>query len=333
MTTPQPRIVLAGGSGFLGTHLARHLRQAGYAITVLSRQGLASTEPDGDGVRWVQWDGQTIGPWSAELAGAAALVNLTGRNVNCRYTGRNRHAILHSRLDSVRVLDEAMQRCDQPPPVWVQASTLAIYGDRADEPLDEASPTGPGFSPDVARAWEQAVSEADAGGARKVLLRASFVLGTDGGALPTLARLVKLGLGGRVGSGRQFYSWIHVRDLCRIVQKAIEQPAMNGIYNATSPQPVRNGAFMQELRRVLRRPWSPPAPAWAVRLGCLLMHTEPELALRSRHGLPRRLTEMGFAFEYPHLPAALADLYGGVAAASEGHVAALPDRDQTEVAR
>ncbi|MEX0885768.1 MAG: TIGR01777 family oxidoreductase [Phycisphaeraceae bacterium] len=328
MATSPSRVILAGGSGFLGIHLARHLQHAGYAIMVLSRRATDSEQEEC--VRWVRWDGRTLGPWAEELEGTAALINLAGRNVNCRYTAGNRRAILHSRLDSVHVLDQAVQRCQTPPPVWVQMSTLAIYGDRGDEVLDEDSSTGQRFSPDVARAWEQAAIDAEAEGARKVLLRASFVLGTDGGALPTLARLVKLGLGGSVGSGRQFYSWIHVRDLCRIVQQAIAQPSMSGIYNATSPQPVRNREFMHQLRRVLHRPWSPPAPAWAVRLGCVLMRSEPELALRSRYGVPRRLAEMGFAFDYPDLLTALADLYGPSSVTNQPTTTAADKRSQKE---
>lgn len=306
MATTPPRIVLAGGSGFLGTHLTRHLQSAGYGITILSRQVTMPRETDG--VRWVPWDGRTPGFWTEELEDAATLVNLADRNVNCRYTTRHRTAIRQSRLESVSVLDEAMQHCRQSPPVWVQLSTLAIYGDRGDEVLDEHAPTGEGFSPDVARAWEQAVQDAPAGGARKVMLRASFVLGSEGGALPMLAKLVKLGLGGSVGSGRQFYSWLHVQDLCCIVQSAIERPEMQGIYNATAPEPVSNKQFMRELRRVLHRPWSPSAPKWAVQLGGWLLRSEPELALRSRYGVPRRLTEIGFAFDFPDLPSALADL-------------------------
>ena len=299
------RIVIAGGGGFIGKHLTEHLIDAGWSVAILSRGRAPAHHPVE--AEWVQWDGRTLGDWAGHLEGAAGLINLAGRNVNCRYTASNRRAILQSRLDSVHVLDEAVGRCQIPPAVWVQASTLAIHGDRGDAWLDEASPPGheSDFSPGIGRAWEAAFGGARAGGARKVLLRMSFVLGTDGGALPFLARLARFGLGGRIGSGRQFYSWVHVEDVSRVVEWALSRTRLSGLFNVTSPNPVRNAAFMAELRRVVRRPPSPPVPVWAIRLGCLLMRTEPELALRSRRGLPRRLEQAGFRFKYPELGPAL----------------------------
>lgn len=301
------RIILAGGSGFIGRHLADHLASLGHEVVILTRDPakVETTSP----VRAVAWDGRTIGPWAHELDGAKALVNLAGRNVNCRYHRKNRDAILHSRLDSARILGQALHTCKHPPAVWVQAATLAIYGDRGEERLTEESPTGQTFSPDVARAWEAAVDEAALPTMRQVILRISFALGTDGGALPTLATLARLGLGGSVASGQQYYSWIHIDDLCRIFQLAIEHPQMSGIYNTTSPLPVRNEMFMRRLRQAVGRPWSPPAPTWAIHLGCFFMRTEAELALRSRYGVPRRLIDMGFSFDYPDLDTAMNNLY------------------------
>lgn len=308
MTSIPTRIVLAGGSGFIGRHLATHLVSLGQQVVILTRNTsqIHTTTPS---IQEVAWDGKTLGTWARQLDGAKALVNLAGRNVNCRYHRKNRDAILHSRLDSARVLGEALATCKKPPAVWVQAATLAIHGDRGDKRLTEDSPTGLSFSPDVARAWEAAVDAAALPHMRKVILRISFALGTDGGALPTLANLARLGLGGTVGSGQQYYSWIHIDDLCRIFQLAIDNPQMSGVYNATSPLPVRNAAFMQRLRQAVNRPWSPPAPAWAIHIGCFLMRTEAELALRSRYGVPQRLIDMGFAFDYPDLDAAMDNLY------------------------
>lgn len=306
MNTPHPRIVIAGGSGFMGTHLTRHLLNLGYAITILTRRPAASTGHPL--LTHAAWDGQTPGPWIRQLNGARALINLAGRNVNCRYTKRNRDEILYSRLDAVKVLGQALRDCDHPPGVWIHSSTLAIYGDRGDEPLTEDAPAGQTFSPDVARAWELATDNAVLPDMRKVILRISFALGNDGGALPMLTRLARLGLGGSVGHRRQYYSWIHIQDVCNVVQWAIEKPEMAGVYNVTSPQPVRNAQFMKLLRQALGRPWSPPAPRWTIHLGCFLMRTEAELALRSRQGIPARLQAMGFPFAYPTLEQAFEHL-------------------------
>ena len=301
------KVILPGGSGFLGRALTRHLRARGDEVVVLTRRPGLAGDP---GVREVEWDGKTLGPWARELDGAGAVVNLAGRNVNCRYGRRNRREILASRVDSVRAVDAAIRACATPPGVLVQAATLAILGDAGDEPRDESAPTGVGFSPDVARAWEAAFNEAVTPGTRRVLLRISFALAADGGALGTLATLAKCFLGGTVGSGRQYVSWIHVDDLCRVILWVIDDGRAAGVYNATSPGPVPNATFMCELRRALGRPWSPPAPAWAVRLGSFVLRTEPELALWGRRGVPKRLEEAGFAFRFPELRGALEEIYG-----------------------
>jgi uncharacterized protein (TIGR01777 family) len=304
------KVILAGGSGFLGTALARELVRHNADVVVLTRTP-ARPRHFSDAVRMVEWDGKTLGPWVRELDGARAVVNFTGRNVNCRYHAANRRAILNSRVDSVRVIDQAIARCQSPPAVVIQAATLAIVGDAGDAVLDESAQPGVGFSPDVAKAWEAAFNEADTPGTRRVLMRVSFALGKDGGALGTLARLTKCFLGGTVGSGRQYVSWIHVDDLCRAILWTIEHDHVRGLYNVTSPNPVTNRQFMRELRHALHRPWSPPAPAWAVRVGAFLMRTESELALWGRKGVPRRLLEEGFTFRFSSLPDALNDLYRG----------------------
>lgn len=302
------KVILAGGSGFLGQATARELLAHGYHVVVLTRARRQGRF--GDPVREVTWDGKSDGDWSRELDGARAVVNFAGRNVNCRYNARNRREILESRVDSVRAVDRAILACASPPRVVVQAATLAIVGDAGDAERDETAPPGTGFSPDVAKAWEAAFAETPTPATRRVLLRISFALGRDGGALGTLARLAKCFLGGTVGSGRQYVSWIHVADLTRLIHWSIENDRARGLYNATSPGPVTNAAFMRELRRALHRPWSPPAPAWAVRAGSVVLRTESELALWGRRGVPRRLLEEGFTFGFPELRAALADLYG-----------------------
>jgi uncharacterized protein (TIGR01777 family) len=246
-----------------------------------------------------------------ELEGAEAVVNLAGKNVNCRYTKAALAEIEGSRVESTRVVGDAIHACVVPPRVWVQAGTLAIHGDAGDRWCDEEAPVGEGVPVRTARKWEQAWAQSPTPRTRRVLLRISFVLGRDAGALATLARVTRAYLGGAVGGGRQFISWIHVTDMNRVFLRAIEDETMSGRYQATSPEPVRNAEFMGQLRRVLGRPWAPRTPSWLVRLGCALLGTEPVLALSGRRGDPRRLEEAGFTFRFPTLREALADLYGG----------------------
>lgn len=301
----KPRVVLAGGSGFLGQALAREFVGKGYEVVVLSR----GAPRDSNGIRQLQWDGKTIGEWSDSIDGAQAIVNLTGRSVNCRHTPEHRREIMDSRVDSVRVLRRAITRCAQPPQVIVQASSLAIYGDPGDRWGDEDAPHADGFSEEVCKRWEAQFEKMDSPGLRKVVMRIGIVLDPHQGALPVLARLTRFFLGGRVGHGRQYISWIHVADLTRLLVEAIERNDLSGVFNATGPQPVTNAEFMRELRRALHRPWSPPVPAWATRIGAFFMRTEPSLALTGRRCRPRRFLESGFHFEFPELRRALADLF------------------------
>ena len=301
------KVVIAGGSGFLGSALARSLATAGADIVILSRQ---PASPSGR-IRTVVWDGRTVGLWAAELEGAAAVVNLAGRSVACRFTAENRRLILASRLDSVRAIAAATAGCRLPPAVLVQASAVGIYGDSGDRICTEASaPSGTDFIAGVAKAWEEAFFAAEAaGGPRRVALRIGFVLGRTGGALAPLAKLARFFLGGSAGNGKQYLSWIHVDDVCAIVRWVIERPGASGVYHATGPAPVTQAEFMRALRRALGRPWSPPAPAWAVRLGArFFLRVDPDLALTGQRCPPRRLLDEGFRFQWPVLPAALADL-------------------------
>jgi uncharacterized protein (TIGR01777 family) len=301
------RLVIAGGSGFLGAGLIRHLAGRVESVVVLTR-GLARQEGR---VRLVPWDAKNIGPWVGELDGASALVNLVGRTVNCRKTAANKAVILSSRVDSMAVLGAAMRACAAPPPVWIQSGTAHIYGDTDDQILDESSPIGTGFAPQVGLAWEAALREHAPPGMRTVVLRISFVMGRHGGALATLARLARFGLGGATGSGRQYMSWIHEADLYRIIERAIVTDAMRGEYVVTAPNPETNRDFMRMLRRAVHRPWSPPLPEIVVRFGSVMLRTDPELALLGRRCMPTRLLHEGFTFEQPNLAGALADLLGG----------------------
>ena len=292
------RIILAGGSGFVGSALAPVLRNKGYRPLVLGR-----------GATDLIWDGKTLGNWASELEGAEAVVNLTGKSINCRHTEKNRREIIRSRVDSVRVLGEAIAQCATPPKVFVQASGVGYYGDTGNRVADEDAPRGHDFPAEVCGQWESAFDALGLPATRKVILRLGAVLGRDGGALPVLEKLTQWFLGGAVGSGRQFISWIHIADLLRMFVSAIEQPELTGNFNATSPGPVTNSEFMRELRRALHRPWSPPVPAPFARIGAWLMGSDGDLALTSCRCVPRRFLEHGFDFQFPHLRGAFADLY------------------------
>lgn len=300
------KVVIAGGSGYLGLNLARALTALGHEVVILSRsapRGLA-------GARHIAWDARTLGDWAACLEGARAVVNLAGRTVDCIKTPDRCDEILRSRVESTCVLGEALRRLAQPPAVWVQMSTAHIVGDPPSAVCDEYAATGFGLAPDVGRAWESAFHQGKPEVMRGVVLRTGFVLGKAGGALPKLARLARLGLGGRSGSGTQGMSWIHERDMDRLFLRAITDDAMRGTYIASAPSPVSNAEFMRTLHKALGMPIGLPAPAWLVRLGApLIMRTDPELALFGRYCVSRRLREKGFEFDYPDLASALAAIY------------------------
>jgi uncharacterized protein (TIGR01777 family) len=294
------KIVIAGGAGALGRRLPDDLADRGHQVVVLTRS------PRPGRHRQVQWDGRTVQDWAAELDGAA-VVNLAGELVDRRPTKAGIALLTSSRVEPTRALAEAAARLDRPVPVWIQASTLAIHGDSGEQLLDEQSPPadGPPQMPGVAVPWERAAEGVHA--ARTVVLRTSFVLDRNTPALDRLVGITRCGLGGRVGSGRQWVSWIHIADWLGIVRWALDNP-VSGIVVASSPGPVRNAELMAELRRVLHRPPAPPTPALAVRLGALLLGSDPALALTGRRAHPARLLEAGFEFRYPELAGALADL-------------------------
>jgi uncharacterized protein len=301
----KPRIVLAGGSGFIGQSLSPFLLSKNYEIIVLSR-----AESDlRDAVRSVHWDAKTLDDWLEFVNGAFAVVNLAGRSINCRHTPEHRREIIDSRVDSVRVLGQAIARCAQPPKVFVQIAGVGIYGDKGERICDETTAPGDDFVTKVCEKWEAAFESVEPPATRKVLLRLGVVLGPNGGFLGLLGRLTRWFLGGQVGHGRQYLSWIHVADLSRIVLASIENRELTGVFNATSPNPVTNGEFMRELRRALHRPWSPPVPEFAARIGSWLMGTEADLALVSQRCVPKRFQENGFNFEFPELRDALANVF------------------------
>jgi uncharacterized protein len=290
-------VVIAGGSGFLGRGLARELHQRGERVTILSRSSAPPNDwPDDlmDGIEWRKWDARTSGEWASCLDGATALVNLVGRTVDCRKTPENKRVILESRVNSCRALGEALRSVTNPPPVWIQSATAHIIGDP--EPretiCDESTPPGPmhEMAPFVGVEWEKAFNAAKLPEQRGVIMRISFVLGPHGGPFARLSKLTRLGLGGTVGRGTQWISWIHQDHLNRLIIAALDDDRYEGTYIVTAPEPVTNRDFMRAMRRAFRRPWSPPAPALGVRLACrFLLNTDPELALLGRRCVPRRL--------------------------------------------
>ncbi|MEO1998426.1 MAG: TIGR01777 family oxidoreductase [Planctomycetaceae bacterium] len=300
------RVVIAGGSGVLGRALARHLHQShNVTVTLLSRNEPAEAGP----WRFVKWDARSLDDWKDELDGADALVNLAGRTVDCIKTPEHKDEILRSRVESTTILGAALHQAVKPPPVWVQMSTAHIYGDPPSVVCDETSAIGTGLAPEVGLAWEHAFAKARPEGVRGVILRTSFVIGPDGGALPKLSKLTRLGLGGQVGHGRQGMSWLHQADMNLIFERSIIEDTMDGIYIATAPNPVSNAVFMRALRRAVGMPIGLPSFEWMVRIGApLFMRTDPELALCGRYCIPRRLENEGYVFKYPELGPALADL-------------------------
>jgi len=294
------RVVLAGGSGVLGRYLEQELLARGYQPRILTRSPR--------GARDIAWDGRTPGDWTSELDGARAVVNLAGRNVSCRHTAANRREIVESRVDSVEVLGSVMASLAAPPPVWVQAGSLAYFGDRGDEVLSEDAAPGTGFPADVCRRWEAAFASAVVPRTRKVFLRIGFVFDRDGGALPLLARFARMGVG-RLGSGQQLVSWIGIHDFTRVTLWAIERDTVVGTYNATAARPVTNAALMTALREVAGRSCALPLPEWAVRVGAVVMRTEASLALGGRGAIPTRLLAEGFELEHGDVRTAIHDLF------------------------
>ena len=311
------KVVLPGGSGQVGTLLARALCAEGHDVVVLSR----GTPVEAGAARWrtVAWNAVDRGPWTAELEDADTVVNLAGRSVNCRYTRANRQAMLDSRVLSTRAVGAAIAAARRPPRVWLQMSTATIYAHRLDAPNDETTgllggsePGAPDtwrFGIEVATAWERACDEATTPETRKVKLRAAMVMSPDrGGIFDTLLGLVRRGLGGRAGDGRQYVSWIHGEDFVRAVRWLIDHDGLAGAVNVAAPNPLPFDDFMRALRQARGVRLGLPASRWMLEVGALLMRTETELILKSRRVVPGRLLGSGFEFRHPTWPEAAREL-------------------------
>jgi uncharacterized protein (TIGR01777 family) len=307
------KIVIPGGSGQVGTILARAFHQRGDETVVLSRR------PANVPWRQVAWDGETLGDWISELEGADAVINLAGQSVNCRYTPENRRVLIDSRVNSTRVVGEAIARAQLPPRVWLQASTATYYAHRYDAANDEATgiiggsePNAPDtwrFSIDIVRKWERELNEAATPRTRKVLMRSAIVMSPDaGGPFDILLRLVRFGLGGRSASGKQFVSWIHDQDFTRAVMWLIQHEELEGPINLAAPNPLPNSEFMKTLRAAWGISIGLPAMKWMLELGAFVLRSETELILKSRRVVPGILLESGFTFDFTTWNAAARDL-------------------------
>lgn len=306
MPDSRRRIILAGGAGFLGRILARYFAAREWEVVVITRKARAAEA----GVRFVEWDGERIDSWAGELEGADALVNLAGRSVNCRYNARNRQEICESRLKSTAVLGAAIAKCDRPPRVWVNSSSATIYRHASDRPMDEATgEIGSGFSVDVCQRWEGTFFDAPVSATRRVAVRSAMVFGPgEGGVFEAFHRIVRLGLGGTLGSGEQFVSWIHEGDFARAVEWLIAHGELDGTVNLASPNPLPNRDFMRAFREVCGMRIGLPASGWMLEIGAIFLRTEAELLLKSRRVVPGRLRDSGFVFEFPEWRAALGEI-------------------------
>jgi len=295
------KFIIAAGTGFLGNVLIDHFRDKAEEIVVLTR-GKSDVK---NTVRYINWDAKTLTGWEKELEGADVLINLAGKSVDCRYTPKNKQEIMASRVDSTIILNRAVLQCSNPPKHWLNSSTATIYRHSTDKQMDEATgEIGFDFSMNVAKAWEKAFFQTETPLTKKTALRTSIVLGKEGGAFIPLKKLAQFGFGGRQGSGRQFVSWIHEKDFSRAVEFVVTQQ-IEGEVNVVSPAPVRNTDFMAALRKRFNMPFGLPAPKPLLVFGAKLIGTEPELVLKSRNVIPRRLAESGFEFHYGDLAAAL----------------------------
>ncbi len=294
------KIIIAAANGYLGRLLAKHFANKDFEVIGLCRKSI-----DLDNARCVVWDGKTLNNWAKELEGATALINLAGKSVDCRYTDENKRLILASRVESTEVIGKAIAQCSHPPKVWLNAGSATIYHHAEDAPMDEETgEIGKGFSVNICKTWESTFFNSDTPNIKKVALRISFVLGNSGGAYPMLKKLAKFGLGGTLGKGNQYISWIHEIDFCNSVEWLINN-GVEGVVNITAPNPQPNKIFMQQIRKNYKIPFGLPQPKWLLEIGAILIGTETELILKSRRVVPTRLLKGDFKFQYPNLKEAI----------------------------
>lgn len=299
------KIILAGGSGYLGKVLADYYKDKAKEVIILSRQSSAVR----NNIIYQHWDAVTKGNWIKQLEGADLLVNLCGKNVNCRYTPENKKAILDSRIIPTELLASAIKDLAYPPKLWLQCASATIYRHAEDSFQDEEhGEVGEGFSVEVCKAWEDCFNKAEVSKVRKVVLRVSMVLGRRDGVFPRLRNLVLAGLGGCQGKGGQYVSWIHELDFARITEWILLNESLGGVFNVSAPEAVTNKSFMQLLRKAYRVPIGINTPKWLLEIGASLIGTETELVLKSRWVYPERLLSLGFRFQFPNADGAIKEL-------------------------
>ncbi|MDH4462319.1 MAG: TIGR01777 family oxidoreductase [Flectobacillus sp.] len=295
------KIVVAGGSGFLGKSLQKHWEEQGHDVVNLSRKPISKND--------VFWDGLTLGVWLHVLEGASVLVNLSGKSVDCRYSDVNKQEIYESRIITTQLLEEALNSVANPPKLWINASSATIYIHAESQQMnEEGGIIGDDFSMNICKEWEKAFFSEDVSRIRKVAIRSSIVLGNEGGAFPKMKTIARIGLGGYQGNGNQLISWIHIVDFCKALDYIMQHEDLVGAINVTAPVPVTNKLFMRELRRRLRVPFGINTPIFMLELASILMQTETELLLKSRNVVPEKLLNHGFIFEYPVIQKAIEHL-------------------------
>lgn len=299
------KLIIAGGTGFLGKALITQFEHEYDEIVILSRSGNRQTNK----IRYVQWDAKSFGIWGMELEGAEAIINLSGRNINCRYTKKNKAEILASRLESTNVIGEAILICKIPPKVWINASATGIYQFQENEFSTEVNAEiGTGFIAQVCVAWEKAVTKFKLPNTRQLIIRTSMVLGQGGGAFPVMSKLASLGLGGTLGKGTQQVSWIHIADYCALMKWMIDTNTAIGVYNAVAPIPIINKEMMRLFRQKAHMKIGLPAYTWMIEIGAFFIGTEAEIILDSTYAYPERALNEGFTFKNKTMKACLDNL-------------------------
>ncbi len=300
------KLIIAGGTGFLGSVITQYLKDTFDEIILLSRKHNIVTHQN---LRTVIWDATSLDKWASELEGADVVINMTGRSVDCRYTQKNKDIILKSRVESTHILGQAIAQCKHPPKIWLNSSTATIYRHSLDKEMDEEiGEIGQGFSVGIAKAWEKAFFSHQTPRTRKVALRTSIVLGKKGGALQPMITMTRLGLGGKQGSGDQKFSWIHEEDFVRSIAHIIQNDSIEGVINIVAPTPSDNKTLMYLLRKYLKVPFGISSPKPLLELGAFLIRTETELILKSRNVIPKKLIDTGFKHIYSNLETAIKDL-------------------------
>lgn len=298
------KLIIAAGTGFLGQVLVTHFKDKFDQIVILTRGKSTSI----DSIKYVNWDAKTLSGWENELENASVLINLAGKSVDCRYTAANKKEIYDSRIDSTKILNEAILNCKNPPKHWLNSSTSTIYRFSLDKQMDEVTgEIGDDFSMNIAKSWEKVFFETETTKTLKTALRTSIVLGKNGGAFVPIKMLAQFGLGGKQGKGNQFISWIHEKDFARAIEFVFEKELV-GVVNIVSPKPSNNNDFMTTLRKTIGIPFGIPTNKLLLEIGSFFIRTETELVLKSRNVIPRRLQENGFTFEYDTLEKAFKNL-------------------------